>query len=302
MGYQDRDYFRDENRGGFQFRSPRTAVMWLILINVALFVVGMFMTGNSRSADDGIARRQASNPITRTLSLKADVVQQPWNCWQLLTYGFVHADVNTSTGIFHILFNMIGLFIFGRFMEPRLGRYEFTLFYLTSIVFAGLVWLGWVVATEGVGSQAMIGASGGVTAIVLLFCMSNPNQDLMVFPSIVVKAWIVGVIFVGMDLLKAFGNSDIAWQAHLGGAAFAGIYFMSGFRFERIIKKEWWKRKPNLRVHHPDAEFDDERYRALDEEADRLLEKISREGESSLSTKERRALEDYSRRMRQKHR
>ena len=56
---------------------------------------------------------------------------------------------------------------------------------------------------------------------------------------------------------------------------------------------------PQLKVHDPEVE---ERYREMDDEADRLLDKVHREGEASLSEKERRLLEDYSRRMRQKHR
>ncbi len=69
-------------------------------------------------------------------------------------------------------------------------------------------------------------------------------------------------------------------------------YLLKPIRLGRLFK-----RRPDLKVHRPS-----EYYRDLDEQADRLLEKVHREGESSLSPKERRILEDYSRRMRQKHR
>jgi hypothetical protein len=55
--------------------------------------------------------------------------------------------------------------------------------------------------------------------------------------------------------------------------------------------------RPKLRIHDPAV-----RYRELDEEADAVLAKVYREGEASLSAKERKILEDYSRRMQQKHR
>jgi len=58
---------------------------------------------------------------------------------------------------------------------------------------------------------------------------------------------------------------------------------------------KWIKPGPSLKVHDPEEYYDN-----LDAEADRLLEKVNREGLSSLSDKERRVLEDYSRRTRQK--
>jgi hypothetical protein len=68
-------------------------------------------------------------------------------------------------------------------------------------------------------------------------------------------------------------------------------------RLKRLVTKPqgWIKPKPPLKVHDPEHYYED-----LDAEADRLLDKVAREGLSSLTDPERRTLEDYSRRTRQK--
>jgi hypothetical protein len=102
---------------------------------------------------------------------------------------------------------------------------------------------------------------------------------------------------------------SIAFDVHLVGAAFAIAYYRFGWNLGRILPSPAWlgggrpkfkfRRRPKLKLHDPDAE---DHYNEQDDQADRILEKVNREGMDSLSRKERRILEDYSRRMRQKHR
>jgi len=300
MGFEDRDYYREQQPRGFTMSGPTTVVMWLMIANVAAFVVNMFFSEQF--------------PMNDYCSLHADLFSKPWNAWQLLTYGFLHAQITQSGGIFHILMNMFGLFIFGRVVEHRYGGTEFLLFYLAAIVVSGLVWIGWQSAlvlpglAEGEGAAHLIGASGGVSAVAILFCLTFPQAELRLFGAIPMKAWVLGLLFVGLDLFNAISGKleHVAWQAHLGGAGFAALYFKSRFRFERLVpkgwfdgsSKGWFQTKPKLKVHSADP---DEKYEQLDDEADRILEKINSQGESSLTAKERRTLADYSRRMRQKH-
>lgn len=293
MGIYDRQYYREEEPRGWR-RSDRShsMVFWIIVANVALYAANLFFAKN--------------DALTNSLALSANLFHQPWNCWQLLTSGFVHAPLGSRTGILHIVMNMYILFVFGRDVEDRYGRYEFLWFYLSAIVLSGLGW----VTVQNLGGQVVnryvYGASGGVTAVVILFCLNFPRRTLLLMGLVAIPAWAVGVIYIGIDVLNAIGVTDshnVAWEAHLTGALVALLYYRSGFRFDQFAPGRtsqmagWMKRKPKLRVHDPEQQ-----YRDLDEQADRILEKVHREGEASLTAKERRILEDYSRRMRQKRR
>jgi len=156
---------------------------------------------------------------------------------------------------------------------------------------------------------ACIGASGGVTALVILFCALNPRATVFynfLFP---MPAWLMGAIVVLGDLMLMRQNPfgpQIAYDVHLTGAAFALAYWYFGWNLgrlpgmdelQRLFKAphKWFKPRPPLRVHDPEQAYDD-----LDAEADRVLDKINREGLDKLNSRERRILEDYSRRTRQK--
>ena len=115
------------------------------------------------------------------------------------------------------------------------------------------------------------------------------------------QAWVFAVLFV---LIEAFGaagagSTKIAYVAHLAGAGFASVYFLLGWNLSRLGSlpgKNLLQRKPRLKVHRPDAA------EKTEQAADQILAKIREHGEESLSKKERRIMEDYSRRMREKHR
>jgi membrane associated rhomboid family serine protease len=292
MGLSDREYFRDEQPGGFQMGGPRTLVTNLILINVAVYV----------------ACNLVAPWLTERLSLHGDLFASPDRLlylYQLVTYGFVHAplDARGGAGIFHILLNMYILWMFGRPIEERYGRAEFLRLYMVLIVFAGLLWL--IRQTLMGTTPAMVhGASGAVTGIVILFCLHYPQQTLALFGVINMRAWVLAVLLLSVDLLRALDpNSHVAWDAHLAGALLAFLYHRFDWNFSRFTPQrkprigQRLKRKPQLKIHDPDQYYD-----SLDEEADRVLDKLHREGEASLTPKERKVLEDYSRRMRQKHR
>jgi membrane associated rhomboid family serine protease len=301
MGLQDRDYYSNEQPPqGLTFGGgQRMLVTNLVILNVALFFVDALTTNGSWLSD--------------FLSLKADVYAHPWNFWQLLTYGFVHAPLGSKEGIWHVGLNMFMLWMFGRDIEARLGRGEFLAFYLVSIVVSGLVWLvmenAWLASSglQGVLPRPpqMLGASGGVTAVFMLFVLFYPRRTLYLWGILAIPAWLIGAFVVGQDLIRGLTGSagSVAWQAHLAGASFAFLYLKSGWRLSSLVGgHHGWsvpmpRRRPSLKIHDPDRSSQD-----MEREADRVLAKLHREGEESLTAKERRVLERYSRQMRQKHR
>jgi hypothetical protein len=117
-----------------------------------------------------------------------------------------------------------------------------------------------------------------------------------------IPAWLLGVIYIAGDAMGALGwasetRANVAFSVHLAGAGFAFLYYRLGWNLTRFIPGRislgWLKPRPRLRVHDPERESRSSR--ELSEEVDRILEKISREGESSLTRKERRILENASR-------
>jgi membrane associated rhomboid family serine protease len=202
--------------------------------------------------------------------------------------------------------NMFVLWMFGRTIESRLGRSEFLYFYLIAIVFSGLFWLVgtnlWLAASPAdAGIPTVFGASGAVTAVFMLFILYYPHQTLYLFGAFAIPAWVLGLIIIGSDVLRAISGTagNVAWQAHIGGAAFAFLYARFRWQFTRFLPAlgSWpksWK-SPRLKIHAEEEDASD-----LDAEGDRILDKLLHEGEQSLTRSERRVLEKYSRRMREK--
>jgi membrane associated rhomboid family serine protease len=137
--------------------------------------------------------------------------------WQLLSYGFLHG------GLFHLAFNLFGLYSFGSTLERYLGSAAFLRLYLGCVIGAGLTQL--TVATAAVQDGNLyptVGASGGVFGVVLAFAMLFPKaQVMLLIPPIPMPAWVMVILFVVIELtLGVTGTaSGIAHFAHLGGMA-----------------------------------------------------------------------------------
>ncbi len=304
MGIYDREYYRDEP-GGFHLRKPGTIIGWIILINVVVYLADGFMTTEKVHTFEGVAVNVPSHPVNDALALHASDLARPWLWWRLLTYGFAH---DSYPAIGHILFNMLGLFFLGPPIEQRYGKREFLRLYLALIVFSGLIWAS-VALLRGVPPHVgVVGASGAVVGVVLLFALNYPRQTVYLYMLFPVPAWVIGVVIVLADLYGALNPArgmHIAVEAHLAGAALAILYWRFGWNFTRLTDKlalgKLFERRPRLKVHRPDDSPGDQDAAAGDE-IDRILEKIHREGEASLTRRERRTLQDASRRFQEKHR
>lgn len=139
-------------------------------------------------------------------------IQSPYfKIWQLLTHMFMHG------GFMHLLFNMFGLWMFGRYLEEAWGPKRFLEFYLLCGLFAGAAHL---LLSDG-GSYA-VGASGAIMGVFVAFAYLYPNVPLfLMFIPIPVKAkWAIP----GLMAIDVFGQiaqvpgDNIAHWAHLGGA------------------------------------------------------------------------------------
>ena len=138
--------------------------------------------------------------------------------YQLVTYMFMHG------GFFHILFNMYGLYIFGRYLETTMGSKKyFILYFVSGLGAAGLQFL--VNFLTG-STVPMVGASGAVMGIVAAFGVYYPNVQLMLlFPPIPIRAKYMAVAFIGISMLfdAGGGTMRVAHMAHIGGAVIGFI-------------------------------------------------------------------------------
>ena len=281
MGIYDRAYLQEEEPSS-AWSPGRSMVINLIIVNGVVWLLGAFLE---------------EQRLNDWLALESNLFTHPWQAWQLLTYGFAHHD------FFHLLFNMLGLFFFGRELEGIYGRFEFLRIYLVAIVLAGLVWVAMSAADPR--HPELVGASGGVMAIVFLWVRHFPTRMVYIWGVLPVPGWALGTFYVVGDLLGLAGQSSgngpqVANIAHLAGVGFALAYYKTKMNLGRFIPRKLGDLRPRLlrpklRIHDPDKEARD-----LSQKVDAILEKISREGESSLTKKERRTLEDASRRYQQR--
>ena len=274
MGLYDRDYERQRSYGsqpGFNLQAPTTITVKLIIITCAVYAAQLF----------------SNNLVENYCILSDSWFYQPWQAYRLLTYGFIHSP--DSLG--HLLWNMFALWLFGRDVEGRYGSREFLAFYLLAIIFAGLVWTLAELADPGI--NAVLGASGGIAAVLVLFALNFPHRQMLFMFIIPMPMWVLAVIVVAMDAFGAMQRSgNVAFTAHLGGAAFGFLYYQWGWRFERFLPGagllKRLKPKPKLRVvDAEETEVDKSRL-------DAILKKIKEQGQDSLTYGERRYLERTS--------
>ncbi len=141
--------------------------------------------------------------------------------WQLVTYAFLHDPNN----IFHLLFNMLALVMFGSPLEHTWGNRRFATYYFVCVIGAGFCQLAvtsWIVAHGG-GVGATIGASGGIFGLLFAYGMLFPNQRVMLLiPPIPMKARTLVFVYGAIELFLGVTGTQqgVAHFAHLGGMLF----------------------------------------------------------------------------------
>jgi len=192
---------------GFDFRLT-AAVKNLLIANVAAFVVS------------ALASRTGFGLLFDALALTPYLVTHRFAFWQPFTYLFLHS------GVWHILFNMLALWMFGCELERTWGTRRFLYYYLLTGIGAGLT----VVLVGPSSPVSTVGASGAVYGILLAYGLLFPNRIILVpilffffFP---IPAKYFVMIMGGIAFLSAVSmpGSLVSHVAHLGGMAFGYLY------------------------------------------------------------------------------
>jgi membrane associated rhomboid family serine protease len=167
--------------------------------------------------------------ITEYLGLvPAHVVRRGW-VWQLGSYMFLH----DPRSIGHILFNMLGVWMFGVELERLWGTRFFSYYYAVTGLGAGLtmllVSLLPFAATAPAYTTATIGASGALFGLLLAFALYYPDRPILLMMIIPIPARVFVMIFGAIALLNSFQpNRGVADAAHLGGLATGYLYLQGG--------------------------------------------------------------------------
>lgn len=294
----------------YQFQSGNT-ITRLIIINVAIFLLLMMVKlaivlGNAFQTDAGIF-----NNTVRYLFLSSDLVWDARHPWVILTHMF------TQIGFFHLLFNMMVLYWFGRIAGDLLGDHRMLGLYFYSGLTGALLFLLTAPLIYQNGST-LHGASASIMGVVAAAGMTAPDyrMRLLLIGDVRLKYVVVGILaiyVIGIANLSNIGGH----LAHLGGAGF-GFFFVymlrqgrdltSGFQsftslFIRRKKAPQPVSRPKVvqkvagtpaivrKLHQSVSSIEE------DDGQDRLnsiLEKIKRTGLNSLSQEEKKFLDEAS--------
>jgi membrane associated rhomboid family serine protease len=135
--------------------------------------------------------------------------------WQLITYAFLH----DTHSIQHLLFNMLGLWMFGVEIERYVGSKRFLACYFASVLTAAISQLfvpGWL----GSPAAPTVGASGGVFGLLLAYAMLFPQRKVVpLIPPIPMPAWVFASVYAAIELVLGLTGrfAGVAHFAHLGG-------------------------------------------------------------------------------------
>ena len=291
MGLADRDYYGRPPRSGPPPRpvgplagAPVTKA--LLIANIAVFIIDMLLHPSN----------VPYGPLTAFGAFTVDSAVFHGRIWEFITFQFLHANVG------HILFNSIGLYFFGPFMERWWGdRLRFLVFYLACGVAGGLFFtilmLGGIVRDASIGTP-LIGASAGIYGLLIGTAMIAPQARVqLLFPPVELsmRTFALGLMGIAVFMILTNLHNAGGEAGHLGGAI-AAYFFVKYPDFLRLLGGH---RRGKVDVIPPKAFRRGGAARSgskvvakSDPEIDRILDKIRSEGLQSLSEKERRKLRE----------
>ena len=197
--------------------------------------------------------------------------------WQPVTYMFVHGD------FFHIFMNMFVLWMFGSEMESIWGRSEFLRYYFTTGIGSGLIWL---LFNMGDPYAVLIGASGAIYGVLLAYGLMFPNRKVLIYFLFPVKVKYFVIFLGGMAFISSMGSSgsNISHLTHLSGMVIGFIYLKSSWTWSRL--KLFFNSKV-AEIKYNKTEKTEKRRMNMQQNVDRLLDKIREVGYDGLTDDEK---------------
>jgi hypothetical protein len=229
--------------------------------------------------------------------------------WTLITYSFAHS----LGGIFHILFNMLVLYWFGRLISEYIGSPKVVNLYVLGAIAGGVLYLVFYNAVPVFAERAgmvsgMVGASAAVYAIMVAAAVLLPDYQFhLIFIGPVKIKWIVA-FYIFLSFLGSTGSNAGGNIAHLGGALIGWIYIKQlqagndwGRPVQAVIEffRGLFKEESKIKVTYKSKETKSKTYSTSNRttstdpdqaEIDAILDKIAEKGYESLSKDEKQKL------------
>ncbi|MBT7305578.1 MAG: rhomboid family intramembrane serine protease, partial [Bacteroidetes bacterium] len=225
-----------------------------------------------------------------------EVLKQPWS---LLTYSFLHG------GFTHILFNMIWLNFFSKFILNLFSEKRFLTVYLLGALYGGLLFVTAYNVFPVFQSKAgyLLGASASVSALMVFAATYSPNISFRFF-MVTIKLWQLAVGLFLLDLFRlGSGTNPGGMLSHVGGAVFGYVYAVQlakgndiGLWFEKIVASlvnlfKTKKNTPFRKVHRTPKNTSKKKTTSVKDERqikiDGILDKIGKSGYESLTKQEK---------------
>jgi len=273
----------------YQYKSADIVVK-LIAINVVIYLLVSLVSFFLQISPD---------TLTHWFALPEELGQFITQPWSIVTYAFLHK------GFFHLFFNMLVLYWFGRFVTNLFDERRFLVIFILGAICGGLLYiLAYnIFPVFDIYNGSLMGASAAVRAIMIFIAVYTPQTTVrLIFFN--VKLWQIGVAVVLLDLFQidTSGNAG-GLIAHLGGALLGYVYAAQlakgndiGSGFEKIIT--WFEnlfkprtKRPFTKVHR-NAKVNKKSKKAEDKTAhqkkvDHILDKIGKSGYESLTKAEK---------------
>jgi membrane associated rhomboid family serine protease len=231
----------------------------LLIINVAVYFLQIL------GADKALMRWFSLYPVSLSAALQL---------WRIITYQFLHG------GVFHILFNMLGLYFLGPTLERYWSSKRFLMFYLSCGAAGGLFYL-FLVVTGFLPALPMVGASGAILGMLAACAILFPHfvVFILLFP---VPIRVAAIAFTAVYLVVVItrGTNAGGDAAHLAGMAAGAIYVFS----------QSWRAKLRLKIQSSRLQRKIAAERNLQVELDRILQKVHDSGIHNLTPKEKKIL------------
>ena len=261
----------------------RNVVEKLIILNILIFILTYLLnTLSFLFASD-------SNFIIDWFSLDPSFGRLLFRPWTLVTYGFLHI------GFFHILFNLLILYYFGNLFLDFFDSGQFLTYFLLGVIAGGLVYMLSYNYLPALKTQqtVLVGASAGVTAIVIGIAAYIPHYALHFRFIGSIKLMYIAAVMVVLDLVQIPTGNAGGHLAHLGGAFMGYVltqYLNQGRGLSAWWKSQWVPRKDsNLKTVYRKTgadkatvsmEYDQKKI-------DSILDKISKSGYETLTKEEK---------------
>lgn len=245
------------------------------------------------------------NQLLDWLAMPLDIHRLLSRPWTLITHFFLHYE------LFHLFWNMVIFYTFGRIFQEYNGNSRvLSLYCYGALTGALLALLGYKiipVLSQSAGFSILLGASGGIMAIVVATATLLPNNLIGVIFIGEVRLKFIALFVVLIDLISIPTGNAGGHIAHLGGALFGYVFIQllkNGTDLSRGFNKVFYgitgifksraQSNPKIKVVHRNIRKHDEEYnlnqKRTQEQVDLILDKISKSGYESLSKAEKEIL------------